>query len=655
MAAFGVLPLANWIPGGRVWPDAAGTWAQWLLGTGICIAAGAVLFILFRDRPRYWPGPFLARSARAITERRGWELCLGLLACATYAAIAWWTFGARPRLIDEIVQVWQGRMLAGGHLFLPPAAHPEFFAVSQIVDWQGKLYGQFPVGGPALFALGTLAHAEWLVDPVLGGLGVIFFARLLRRIDPDPAIVVWGSVLFAASPFWAFQAGSFMNHVPTVTLLLGGTLALAAVTTGEGGVRSAALAGLAFAAAGAVRPVDGLAFALPACLWLAWRALRHPARRAEFAALIGGASIPAALVAWVNWRTTGSPFLFGYTVAWGADHGLGFHPTPWGPRHTPLGGVELLNLYFVRLQEALFESPLPGLLPAAAALDLAPRLSSFERFLLGAGACLTIGYWAYWHDGNFLGPRFVLPLVPLLVLWTARFPALLPRAALPPSAERLALCTLIAAIALSLTLGIPARARAYGREFVTARWDADAAADQAGVRGSLILVRESWGAQLVVRLWALGVPRARTEAIYHRVDACRLETAIDSLEAHAIHGDAAVQALEPLEADSTRLVPSRWSADSSEQLLPDSYYGPRCVERLQEDRAGFTVHAPLILAGRGRDNVYARDLHGRDSLLLQDFPGRPLWLLTADPAPGARPRYLRLDPDSLRRAWRSGP
>ena len=39
-----------------------------------------------------------------------------------------------------------------------------------LIDWGGKVYGQFPAGGPGDAALGTLVGAEWLVGPVAGAL-----------------------------------------------------------------------------------------------------------------------------------------------------------------------------------------------------------------------------------------------------------------------------------------------------------------------------------------------------------------------------------------------------------------------------------------------------------------------------------------------------
>ena len=63
-------------------------------------------------------------------------------------------FSGRPLLIDEMVQIIQARIFASGALWLPAPAHPEFTSSMHLIDG-GKLYGQFPAGGPAMLALGA--------------------------------------------------------------------------------------------------------------------------------------------------------------------------------------------------------------------------------------------------------------------------------------------------------------------------------------------------------------------------------------------------------------------------------------------------------------------------------------------------------------------
>jgi TonB family protein len=98
---------------------------------------------------------------------------------------------------------------------------------------------------------------------------------------------------------------------------------------------------------------------------------------------------------------------------------------PDGALKLPARGLELVSLYVTRLAIHLFESPFPAILPAAAGLWFARRLGALDRYLLVASAVPLGAYWAYWHDGYYLGPRFVFPLLPLMVIWSARLPSTL--------------------------------------------------------------------------------------------------------------------------------------------------------------------------------------------------------------------------------------
>jgi hypothetical protein len=94
-------------------------------------------------------------------------------------------------------------------------------------------------------------------------------------------------------------------------------------------------------------------------------------------------------------------------------------------------------------------------------------------------------------------------------------------------------------------------------------------------------------------------------------------------------------------------VPSTLSPDASERVLPGARYTPRCLQRIADDRAGFTLLTPLLLAGQD-STVYARDLHERDTLLLAEHPQREVWLLRpTDSAAGSIPKFERVSRDSI--------
>ena len=167
--------------------------------------------------------------------------------------------------------------------------------------------------------------------------------------------------------------------------------------------------------------------------------------------------------------------------------------SPWGQQHTPLDGLVLISKYFLRLQTFLFEASAPSLLPGRSShspLGVGPAgqpVPAGHRV-----GFLAVLYFAYWHDGPFLGPRFFYPLLPVLVLWTARLPDILESRFGTGTAYWTAVYGAAVALLLAVAVNIPLRARSYANSFTTLRWDADSAAAAAGVEGALVVVRESW-------------------------------------------------------------------------------------------------------------------------------------------------------------------
>lgn len=656
IAVLGFLPVANWIAGGHDAPWYGPVAETWVTGSALAIGIGLILAIASRRIPALWHDGLGTRFAVALDHSPTVVLAvLAIVSTVVYAVIAQLVFDARPLLVDEIFQVWQARIFGQGRVTTAVAAHPEFFSGMHLVEANGRAFSHFPPGHSAMLMIGELLGAPWIIVPIAGGVTVAAFGIYLRSVEPRPTVRLGALVLFALAPLVAFMSATYMNHATALMWLMIAVAALARVVKDDAPHPVAALiCGLGLGIAATIRPIDAVSFALPAGGWLLVRAIRNPRRWIE-AGLAGvGVALPLAALSWFNARTTGDPLLLGYEMLWGKEHGLGFRSSPWGAAHSPTRGLELINLYFLRLQTYLFEWPIPSLLPAVGALALAPRLDRHDRYLLGSGALLVTMYFAFWHDGFYLGPRYMYPLAPLLSLWTARFPAFIHERLGDGFPLRTTVYSLAAAAAIATVSLVPQRARQYAAGLTTMRWDANAAATDAGVRRGLVFVRESWGSQLVARLWALGLTRAQTERLYARIDACLLEQGLDRLEQQGIRGQAAADAFAPLLRDSLRVMASTLSPDRSEKMLPGARYTPRCLQRIADDRQGFTLLTPLMLAGSD-GTLYARDLHARDTLLLAEHPDREVWLLRpADSTSGAVPRFERVRRDSVIKAARDG-
>ena len=118
-----------------------------------------------------------------------------------------------------------------------------------------------------------------------------------------------------------------------------------------------------------------------------------------------------------------------------------------------------------------------------------------------------------------------------------------------------------------------------------------------------------------------------------------LEQTISGLERSGADSTRVLAALEPLVGDSVRLVRSEISSDPTLRRLPGVEYAPICNERLAEDASGFTLFPPNLLSRR-TDVRFARDLHGRDSVLLAGYDGAGLPAQAFDPGRRRGPAVL---------------
>lgn len=654
LAVFGFLPVADWIPGGRHAPRYGVLRDSWLSGGAIVVGMAVVLAILSRRMPALWRhGQWERIAARWESVPIMATSVIALGATALYAVIARTVFDGQPLLIDELVQGLQARILVTGAPSLPTHAEPAFFSLTNVVDAGGKYFGQFPPGWSVVLAMGELLHAPWLMGPIAGGLMVMAWGWWLHIAEPEPGVAFGALLLGACSPFIAFMAGSQMNHVAALAAMLAG-LAATARALGEATPqpRFGLTAGVMFGVAATIRPVDALCFALPAGVWFLWSALHDRRRWADALSALLGVSLPIGALFAFNAATTGAPLTFGYVALWGKQHSLGFHLSPWGVMHSPAMGTQLLNLYFLRLQTNLFETPIPSLLPPVLALALTPRLTVHDRLLLAGTVLVALAYWAYFHDGFYLGARFFVPVAPLLIWWTARLPRLVRGLTSPGSvAERGVIYGYATAAAMGAAIILPLRVSDYGTGLTTMRWNAARAEREAGVTDALVFVRESWGSQVIARLWRLGVTRGESEVLFKRVDLCQLDSAVTALEATPARGAAVIAAVRSISVDTSQLLPMPDSPDKAGRMRVGALYGPACQARLAEDRAGFTLLGPLLFPRR--PVLYARDLHSRDTLLLAEHPGSNVWLLVPPSGDeGSLPTFHRASRDSIMAAAR---
>ena len=612
--------------------------AFWIAGFLVVVGPVVVLANMLSSRfDRAWTSV----EVRLGTIRGRWFMIVAaLFAAAAAVAASVYVLSRKPTTSDEIAQLWHARMLLAGRLWLPADPNPEFFAIDNVID-RGRWYSQFPIGGPAAFALAMWLHATWLLNPVLTGLTVVNVYRFASRAYGDSE-GRFGALLCATCPFLLLMGGSYMNHTLVVFLT---TLALAElpVWVGDGTPRrrliASVLVGLSLGLAIAVRPLDGAI----ATVALGGYATLASVRQRRFGALAAAAVAGAIPIAWLlttNWLTTGQPLLFGYEVLWGANHSLGFHPDPSGNPHTPARALVLASAYLVQLNWSLFEWPIAGLVIVSAALIAIGRLGRWETVLVIWIGCQLAAYAAYWHAGNFFGPRYLFTVAPAFLLLATRGLALIGRRASPAVRRSVvagvAACV-VGAWAIPATpvgaFGAAAAARPVRAAF---KVDLEPAKRSIESGKALVFVYEPASGRLMRRLWGLGISRPDAARLMATKDNCAL---LDGVLDEAQRLDLPSVRLARLERTKSYAPPPGWRLmvnDVAFRTSDRESITPRCREELLSDmnRPGAVAYGQTLLEntigpdGRiGGPIVFVADLAEHNEVLRARFGDRPWYRL----------------------------
>lgn len=633
----GVIPTANLLTGGGAlpwWPDVT-TW--WLFAGAILLLLTYLIARVVGERAPNIGGRLV--SVVMAPSPRVFLLLVSSAGFALAAAAAWYCFNRQPQSIDEMAQLWHARMLLAGHLSIPSARHPEFFSIMNVIDAGGKWYSQFPIGGPLVLAAGLAVGAVWLVNPLLIAFTIRNVYRFLQRTYGE--LFARGAVLLLlVAPFFIFMGASEQNHVAALALA---TLAIAALPAwvAAGSRRTAyaqaALVGAAIGGMATVRPLDALAVAAACGVFQLTVVVRAPRRWTELAVQALAGAIPFAVLLWANTRTNGAPLRFGYQVMWGANHGLGFHASPFGAAHTPRRGVMLASLYLMKLDVYLFEWPIAALLAPIVALLVLRRPSRWDALLCGIVWAQVVAYALYWHNGHFLGPRFLYTAVPAFVILAARAPGAV--AARAGSVGRtMAYLVLPLAVLAALTgaagpISVPARVAEYREGQWELKTDIEREVRRAHVTHALVFVHEGWGARLMSQMWAEGVTRPDAEHLLATSDACALEIALQQEAQHPAPdtvGLAARLAAVTSPAMRRQLRPRpALSADPTLRFADEPTLAPACVAEAAVDSAGMSLFPHFLPLDRverdgrvGGDVVFVRDLGARNELLRGEFGDR---------------------------------
>ena len=637
LAVAGVIPLANFITTGAPigwWPSAVRQWLAWT--TAVLVLSLVVSFGLPALVDRVIA---TMRQALMAPTRRQYAWAVALVTCALAVYFGRSLFGAEPIVGDEFAQRWQAQLLASGRLFAKPEQHPEFFSTIQALDTNNRWFSQFPVGGPAMLAIGVLFKVPWLVNPVFAGIAVAAFFMMMTEIG-DELTARGAALLFATSPFIVFMAGSQMNHVPALAWIM---IALAALArwhrtdNAKTAIKAAALVGVALGVSATIRPFDAaiVAFAVGVFQLRALAAERWKLK--SVLVQVAACAVPIGLLLLVNWITLGHPFEFAYDVLNGVEHRPGFHMTPLGFEHTPRRGLYNVSAYLLRLNVAMFAWPVPVILIVVFALACQRRADAWDSLFLGILALILIGYTTYWSLSIYLGPRFLYVIAPLLLVYIARFPGAVHDRLRIPGLRRAVLLVL----PLCMVMGWAVPRRENG---VIGAWQLTqiyrsrgtaapirAAVARAQIAHAVVFIQEGWHARLAARLRALTFRPLFAEQVVKESDACFLQRTITTAEAmppnmvsERINLVVRNLRLDVLTTPMPGLQPSEQIAFVSGRPL-----APVCEPEVQQVIASGASLAEMLpyetYDSSGRltgDIIYARDFGARNEVLRERFGDR---------------------------------
>ena len=607
----------------------------WTTGAVLLVAPFLALMTL--------PGDWFERWWAAATERvmavpdRSFGIGLVVITLILCLFFTFYSFDARPTTADEIAQLWHSRMLLAGRLALPPDPNPEFFAIDNIID-RPYWMSQFPIGGPAVLAIGLLVGAVWLLNPILTALTALNVYRLVRRTYGE-AQARAAATIFAASPMVLIMGATHMNHMPTAWLV---TLALAALPVWMSSPddarrrRAGAAIGAAMGAAIAVRPLDGVVATVIIALVMLSYAARERSRASSIAIAMATGTIPVVLLLMANWKTTGNPTRFGYEVLWGSNHSLGLHDDPTGHPHTPWRALLLGVKYAVQLNWIVEAWPVPILLIVACGLVLARRPRRWDVLLLTLVGAQLVAYAFYWHDGQFVGPRFLFTAIPALLILTARAP-FIANERLRGVWWRIAMVTIPVCVAVTWLRSMPPfGVQGLAKEFRESRsrlkLDPPREVASGAVQNALIFVQEGAATRLLHRLWGIGISRSAAARLLAAADACSLLEALRAEERRA--PDDMVGRLARIEKSTKPFTKSRANVrvpDPGFHVTDGASVTPACAGEIDADNRlrNSIAYGPMLLQNRFDDAgriagpvVYVMNLGERNEVLRRRFADR---------------------------------
>jgi len=319
-----------------------------------------------------------------------------------------------PNSADEYAYLVSAEIFARGRLSVPSPHLARFFDVMHVVN-DGKFYGKYPPGWPALLAAGVLIGAPWIINPLLGAavLGAVY-ALARRRFSVEVATIAALSLL--GCPFLIFNSASYFSHVACLLFIVLALHFLLTCIAAPADRAAHAWLGLCVGIAFLMRPFTVVALmALPTLFLLL--PLRRPESRKDrllgLALAAGPFAVCLGFFLAYNRIQTGNAFLqpFEMYASWDVPT-IPKDRAEWAGRfdtHVVTRTWDLTRWLAFSPFYVLLACTLRG-------LRNDPRL----RLIVLSFLTLFVAFFFYWGEGGFqYGPRYLFEALGGLTVLTA--------------------------------------------------------------------------------------------------------------------------------------------------------------------------------------------------------------------------------------------
>ncbi len=120
-----------------------------------------------------------------------------------------------PHVQDEVSYLFQGKIFALLHFWVPEPPAPEFFQSGFIERLDGRWFSKYPPGYPLLLVPALWAGVPWLVNALSSGVSLaLIYLSGLKMFGKHTA--AWAAITGLVSPWVLFMSASYMSHPTTM-------------------------------------------------------------------------------------------------------------------------------------------------------------------------------------------------------------------------------------------------------------------------------------------------------------------------------------------------------------------------------------------------------------------------------------------------------